>query len=378
MSEQNMTRRCNKSEESDTSKWERIWLNNQGAILILIAEGISSAMDAMARYLQQGERGIHTFQIIFARMSGTFVLSFIYLWWKSVPHFPLGIPKVRPLLILRALFGFGGIYCIYYSVHYLPLAEATIFRFLVPLLTAFSCSIFLHQPFTRKDFFLSILALVGIIIIAHPASIMGKSFSQTGTHYNPIFPVVGIKSSHADATTPLQRIIAVIVAIIGILGGAGAFTTIRLIGKRAHALHSVIYYSFFCTVSSTFFLLVLPGINFKKPQGLEWFMLLLLGLLGFGVQFLLTKGLQLDPSNKATSMLYTQVLYAILFDWLIWKVLPDKWGIIGGTIVIGSTLWSALSKPNIHSLKEPNASTAVDEESPLLGDSNEAGNDGRR
>ncbi|POS83435.1 hypothetical protein EPUL_006372 [Erysiphe pulchra] len=313
MSEQNISTGCKKLEKSDIPKWKRIWLNNQGAILILIAEGFASAMDAIARYLQQGERD---------------------------------------------------------SVHYLPLAEATIFRFLVPLLTAFTCSIFLHQPLTRKDFLLSILALVGIIIIAHPASIMGDSLSQAGAYYKPIFPVVHISSSHADATTPLQRIIAVIVATIGVLGGAGAYTTIRLIGKRAHALHSVIYYSFFCTVSSAFFLLVLPGMSFKKPQGLEWFMLLLLGLLGFGLQFLLTRGLQLDPSNKATSMMYSQVIYATLFDWLIWRVLPDKWGMIGGAIVIGSTLWSALTKPNIHSHKEPCVRMAADEESPLLGDAN--------
>lgn len=256
------------------------------------------------------------------------------------------------------------------SVHYLPLAEATIFRFLVPLLTAFCCSIFLHQSFTRKDFLLSILALIGIIIIAHPAGIVRRKVSQAGAYYSPTPLAIGIKSSHADTTTPLQRFIAMIVAVMGVIGGAGAFTVIRLIGKRAHALHSVIYYSFFSTVNSVFFLLVLPGIKFKMPQGIEWVMLLLLGLLGFGVLFLLTKGLQLDPSIKATSMLYSQIIYAILFDWLIWRVLPDKWTIIGGIIVIGSTFWSALSQPNIHSHKEPSTISAADEESPLLDDAN--------
>ncbi|KHJ31194.1 putative duf6 domain protein [Erysiphe necator] len=370
MPEQDTIIRSNDSKESGTCKWKRIWMNNRGAFLILIAEAFASAMDAIARYLQQGEHGMHTFQIIFARMSGTFIISFIYLWWKRLPNFPLSNPSVRPLLILRSLFGFCGVFCIYYSVHYLPLAEATIFRFLVPLLTAFTCSILLHQPFTRKDLMLSILALVGIVIIAHPASIMGRASSIEGVVYNPVSKVVSIYLSHADATTPIQRVIAVVMATIGVIGGAGSYTTIRFIGERAHALHLMIYYSFLCTFCSAFFLLVVPGISFVKPQGLDWVMLLLLGLLGFAVQFLLTKGLQLDHSNKATSMLYSQVIYAILFDWVIWRVLPDKWGCIGGAIVIGSTLWSALTKPSVHSQKELTVSETPDEERPLLGDTN--------
>lgn len=142
---------------------------------------------------------------------------------------------------------------------------------------------------------------------------------------------------------------------------------IRVIGTRAHALISVNYFAVLGTVGSAGALLVVPGMSFTMPHGVrEWVLVVLLGVLGFALQFLLTAGLQLDRSSKATSMLYTQVLFALSFDFAIWGVLPGGWSLFGGAIVIASTLWSALSKPSKPSAT-PAKTAVVDEESALLG-----------
>jgi hypothetical protein len=46
-------------------------------------------------------------------MSMTFILSSLYMWWTKVPYFPLGKPSVRGLLVIRALFGFFGLFLLY-------------------------------------------------------------------------------------------------------------------------------------------------------------------------------------------------------------------------------------------------------------------------
>lgn len=142
---------------------------------------------------------------------------------------------------------------------------------------------------------------------------------------------------------------------------------IRVIGTRAHALISVNYFAVLGTFGSAAALLAVPGMSFTMPGGTrEWALMVLLGVLGFALQFLLTAGLQLDRSSKATSMLYTQVLFALSFDFAIWGVLPGGWSLFGGAIVIASTLWSALSKPTKHAAT-PAKTVVVDEESALLG-----------
>jgi drug/metabolite transporter (DMT)-like permease len=178
-----------------------------------------------------------------------------------------------------------------------------------------------------------------------------------------------------DIVTPTQRLIAIAVSLLGVLGAAGAYTTIRVIGNRAHALMSVNYFAFLSTLVSTLFLLFTPGISFIMPHGAkEWVLLILLGVWGFILQFLLTAGLTLDRTSKATSMLYTQILMALGFDWAIWGVLPGGWSIFGGVIVIGSTLWSALHKPTAAKV----AGKTVDEESALLGAQTEGSEEAAR
>lgn len=240
------------------------------------------------------------------------------------------------------------------SVRYIPLAEATVFRFLVPIVTAYACSVFYGQEFTRKTLIAGLIAILGVVMIAHPAAI----FDQDNT--------VHADGTGPDKVTHTQRLIAIIVSLAGVLGASGAYTTIRGIGNQAHPLISVCYFSALCTIGSAIGLLVVPGIKFVLPATpLEWILNIFLGINGFTLQFLLTAGLQLDRSSKATSMMYTQVLFALAFDFAIWGVLPGGWSLAGGAIVIASTLWSALQKPAGHA---PAKSKSPDEESPLLRD----------
>jgi drug/metabolite transporter (DMT)-like permease len=237
----------------------------------------------------------------------------------------------------------------------LPLAEATVFRFLTPIVTAWACSVFLGQIFTKKELAAGLVALVGVVFIAHPKSIFGLAKDHASTN----------KAEKIDPVTSTQRVIAVVVALVGVLGQSGAYTMIRVIGNRAHALISVNYFAILATTGSALALIFIPGIGFTMPHGArEWVLLTLLGVLGFVLQFLLTAGLQLDKSSKATSMLYTGILFALSFDWAIWGVLPGLWSIFGGSIIIASTLWSALQKPQGPPIKA--VKTISDEESPLL------------
>lgn len=45
------------------SAWKRVWTNNKGMFLVLLAEVVGSSMDATARFLQQGGHGMHPFQV---------------------------------------------------------------------------------------------------------------------------------------------------------------------------------------------------------------------------------------------------------------------------------------------------------------------------
>ncbi|KAI7056039.1 hypothetical protein KC352_g44450, partial [Hortaea werneckii] len=58
-------------------------------------------------------------------------------------------------------------------------------------------------------------------------------------------------------------------------------------------------------------------------------------------QFLLAAGLAYEKSSRATNMTYTQMLFALAFDKLIFGHTPDLMSIAGSTLIVGSALYVA-------------------------------------
>lgn len=141
------------------------------------------------------------------------------------------------------------------------------------------------------------------------------------------------------------------------------------------------YFAFIAAAGSAAALIALPGIGFVAPRSAkEWVLLGAMGVFGFALQFLLTAGLQLDKTPKATAMLYVQVVFALGFDAGIWGVVPGGWSLVGGAVVVGSTLWSALQKTAVGE-DQPAKKSVVDEETALLApptDETEAAREGGR
>jgi drug/metabolite transporter (DMT)-like permease len=306
-----------------------IWTKNMGLFLVLISQFFGALMNVTTRLLEMegnNGKGYHPFHILFARMGITVLCASVYMWYKKTEHFPFGMREVRPLLIARGLFGFFGVFGMYYSLLYLPLADATVITFLAPSLACWACSYLINETFTRMEQIAAYISLFGVVLIARPVSLFaflshtGEAIPPTGGASDVVVPVNATADAHHlaaeyDAVTPGQRASAVGVALLGVLGAAGAYTTIRWIGKRAHPLISVNYFATWCTIVSIVMMFALPGVGFLLPSSFrDWCYLIFLGICGFVMQFLLAAGLQYEKSSRATNMVYMQMLFALSFD----------------------------------------------------------------
>lgn len=61
-------------------------------------------------------------------------------------------------------------------------------------------------------------------------------------------------------------------------------------------------------------------------------------------QFLLAAGLAYEKSSRATNMTYTQMLFALSFDKLIFDHTPGILSITGSSLILGSAIVVALQK----------------------------------
>ncbi|KAK7549307.1 hypothetical protein IWX46DRAFT_595639 [Phyllosticta citricarpa] len=335
-------------EEDEPTGRRRWWIRNRGWVLVLLSESFGACMAAMARLLENEEdesRRMHPMQIIFVRMGLTAVFSMTYMWATKVPHFPWGEKGLRLLLTLRGFTGFFGLSVFYWGLQYLPLAETTVITFLTPMLVPWACALFFGQPLSKKVIFAGVFSFAGVIIIAQPPW---------------LFPNHREEVPNASAA---MRTIAVTGLLIGAVTATASYTIIRGIGYRAHALISVNYYSLTSTLGSGLFLLFAPGVGFQLPaDGRQWAFLSVLGLSGFLLQFLLSAGLQHDKSAVATSMMYSQVLFALVLDKTIWGNVPGTASLCGGALVLASTIYVAFQG----SSETQSKTKQSDEEEPLL------------
>ncbi|CAI7587552.1 unnamed protein product [Penicillium pancosmium] len=326
------------------------WLRNKGMILVLLAQMFGASMNVMTQVLEI-HSSMHPFQILFARMSITALASYIYMFIAKTPH-PLGTRQVLPLLLFRAVCGFTGVYALYYSVQYLPLSEATVITFLAPIMTCYACSFFIPgETFSRRQQVAAVISLVGVVLIARPFR-SSKPGAGEGAG--------GDGDESPDKADAYHHVLATIVASIGVLGAAGAYTSIRMIGRRAHPLVSVTYFSSVTTIISLLAMLVLPSVEFRVPTtSTEWSFMVGLGVCGFLLQFLLTAGLSYVPprsvmggggagagkgkqGSKATSMVYTQMLFALFYDKVVWGTTLDGVAWVGSGLILACAVYVAV------------------------------------
>lgn len=83
-------------------------------------------------------------------------------------------------------------------------------------------------------------------------------------------------------------------------------------------------------------------------------------------QFLLAAGLQYEKSSRATNMVYTQMLFALGFDKLIWGTTPGVLSIIGSSLILGSAIYVAMRKEDTQKTEEPRLDRERDEEQGLM------------
>jgi drug/metabolite transporter (DMT)-like permease len=344
-----------------SSALRRFWDKNKPAVLVASAQLFGALMNLSARLLELDGAGMHPFQVLLIRQTLTATCCLLYMWYSRTPDFPCGPRGLRKLLALRGVSGFFGIYGMWYSMMYLPLADATVITFLAPSLAGLICYFVLREPFTRTEMAATLVALTGVVLIAQPAAFFATDPPSATA---PAGSEAGTMPGLEHESTPEERLLAIAVALLGVLGAAGAFTSLRAIGKRAHPLISVNFFAMTCIVVCGAVLVLAPALDigqpalsWRTPRTLwQWCLMFALGAAGFIMQYLLTSGLAADKSNRANGMVYTHMLWAAAFDRWVFGHNMGLMSFAGCSLIMGSAVTVVMSK------KKPTPAKAGDVE----------------
>ncbi len=214
----------------------------------------------------------------------------------------------RGMLLLRGALGCAALTCFYFSIVHLPLAEATVIQYTNPVFAALLAALMIGERLGRREIAGVVASMIGVAMIARPSFLFADA--------PPIDP------AH------------VIIAVAGALFSATAYVTVRMLRGEDDPLVIVFYFPI-VTVP-----IVLPFAiaDWIPPTSLEWVILLGIGVTTQIAQVYMTRGLQLEPTGRATAVGYLQIVFAAIWGALLLGERPDRWSTLGAAIIIGGTL----------------------------------------
>jgi drug/metabolite transporter (DMT)-like permease len=250
------------------------------------------------------------------------ILSWTYLLISSaaIPGGVLGPTKLRPLLVLRGIAGFFGIWGFYVSLRYLALAEATLINFIAPILATLLLGLLPgQQRCSVAQMLAASVAVSGLLCVLQPWSAR-------------------------ITNTPEEHALAIGAALVGVVGGAVSFLTMSCLGDHVHPITTVAYFAPICTLLSGASLIIQQqGLSFPSTA-VQWLLIFVLGLLGFAMHWLMAASLMTGDSKRALHIVYVQVVFAMLADKIVWGLEPGWWKYAGAILIVGSAVFVAATK----------------------------------
>ncbi|XP_055936439.1 solute carrier family 35 member G1-like [Argiope bruennichi] len=255
------------------------------------------------------------------------VYRFIAILVMSMPQTvkcgenPFGPKDLRLLLVLRGIFGATNLFLNFLAFRYLPLGEAAVIIFSVPVFVTVAARIFLKEPCGIFQSVTVFLTVIGIIFTAKiPSRLMGKAFVYTS-----------------------ENIFGLLASVGSLLFSTCRFIVIRKV-KSVH--HAVIMFNFgWVAIIETVTLTLIIGDFQWHKCGVQSFYILLLGLLSYGGQTLLTMALQCELAGPVSTMrAAADIVLAFMWQTFLFHDIPDGFSITGAVLVGFSVVFVGLRK----------------------------------
>ncbi len=247
-------------------------------------------------------RGVSLVESLFYRQA--LAMPMVLGWIMAGPGWAALKTKRPGAHLTRTLLGMAGMALNFTTFLLLPLAEATVLLFTVPLFATILSAALLKEKVGVHRWGAVLLGFAGVLIVVQPG----------GTALPPIGVAVGLCA-------------ATVVSAVSI--------TLRQIGRTESAVTTVFW---FTSMSAIGLGLAMPF--FGQAHDATTFALLLgLGLLGGLAQIALTASLRLAPISVVLPMDYSNLLWSALVGWLIFSTLPSPSLWLGAPLIIASGLY---------------------------------------
>jgi drug/metabolite transporter (DMT)-like permease len=238
------------------------------------------------------------------RLPSTMVVFFrnaVALLWLAPFALRRGLAPLRTTRpgehLLRSAVGLASMYCFFHAVAHLPLADAVLLQYTVPLFIPVVEAAWLGEPFPPRLWGPLALGFAGVLLVLRPGAGLYQRLSLVGLAAGLLSAVAQTGVRRMTATEPTVRI--------------------------------VFYFALVGTVASA-----LPlAVTWVTPDRRMLALLLATGAAAAAAQFLMTRAYAYAPAAQVGAFIYAGVPFAMLGDWVRRGRLPGMASVLGALCI---------------------------------------------
>lgn len=272
-----------------------------GVAVMLLGMLLFALNDAMGKWL------VSTYslgQVILVRSAAALIVLVPILWRSGMSS----VMRVeRPMLqASRAIFSTAELFCFYFAVKALPLADVMTYWLAAPIYVAALSPFLLGEKVGWRRWTAIAIGFVGVLIALQPSS--------------------------ASLTSA---------ALFSILGSA-AFAFMMLSGRQLRNTPDTVlafWQIIGAALAGIVAIAVTPDGWVPLKSGLDLSLLALLGIVAMTAHVLVNRALKLADAATVAPLQYTLLLWAVVFGWLMFGDIPQSSIVIGAGLIVLSGLY---------------------------------------
>ncbi len=269
-----------------------------GILLMILAVSMFAVMEAIAKYMI---RSYPSPMVLWGRY--LFHFLFVLPFFMTPARFAV-LATGRPILqTVRSLAVFTASSLVIVSLAKLPLAFATTLVMATPLFVTALSPIVLGERVGPRRWIGAIIGFLGVIVVIRPSTDFDNWYA--------LLPV-----------------------------GAGACYAIYQMSTRKLSFSEPEMNLFFYTaLGGTVVSSAGVALFWRTPDLEGWALLAACGALtGLG-QFCLIRAFRIAEASIISPFIYTQMIWAIILGLILFGHMPDRWTIVGATLIVASGLY---------------------------------------
>lgn len=270
-----------------------------GIALMIAAMVVLPFIDVLAKFL--GQQGMPILIVVWAR--GVFGTALALPFALRAEGLSVLRPS-RPLFhLLRAALLFSATWFFFMALKHLPIADALAIFFVNPLVVTLLSALVLGERVGPRRWAAVAVGFIGTLIIIRP----GMVELNPGTLY----------------------------ALAAGVALGSFFVSTRYLAGSAKAT----VLSLHTTGLGALVMTVLLPLVWVTPSPSQWLMLAGIGVIATFGHFLITWAYERAEASLLAPFAFTEIIGATVLGWWFFSDLPDRWTVLGVSVLIGSALY---------------------------------------